>query len=106
AGQPDPTPGAAPLLAGSAIAALVPDVLLPEPQPRIRKVSLTGSTLKLSGTNGLVNAAFNVLTATNISLPVSNWTVFTSARFDTNGNFSITNTPSAGNQNYYLIQVP
>ena len=40
------------------------------------------------------------------SLPASNWTVFTSARFDTNGNFSITNTPSAGNQNYYLIQVP
>ena len=106
AGQADPAKGAAPLLTGTNISALVPDTLLPKPQPRITHIGLAGSSLNISGNNGLVNAAFNVLTSTNASAPLTNWQVLTSARFDINGNFSVTKTVSAGSPNFYIIQVP
>ena len=105
AGNPDPSTGAASLLTGNVIFASVPDSVAPEPQPRITSIHVSGSAVAVSGSNGLVNAVYNVLNSSNVALPLSNWTVLGSARFDSSGNFSSTNA-SAGGQSFYIIQVP
>jgi hypothetical protein len=106
AGNPDPATGDASLLTGNAISSQVPDSVVPRPRPKIASIGISASRVTLSGNNGLVNALYHVLTSTNASLPLSNWTVFGSARFDSNGNFSATNSVSGANQSYYVIQVP
>ena len=44
------------------------------PHPIIKTVSLTGTNLVLSGTNGYVNGGFYVLSATNLTLSRAGWT--------------------------------
>jgi hypothetical protein len=107
AGNPDPVLGAASLLTGNVISASVADTVPPEPQPLVTNISLSGLKLTMSGTNGLVNAVYNVLTSTNLSAPLADWTTAATQRFDTRGNFSFTNTVTAGSpQQFYLLQVP
>jgi hypothetical protein len=79
------------------VIALTPPVFAP-PQ-------LSGNNLVLSGTNGPANGTYFVLTTTNLSLPVSQWTILSTNTFDANGNFSFTN-PAAELQQYFLIRVP
>jgi hypothetical protein len=106
AGAADPTTGAASLLTGNAISSAVPDSVVAAPRPVIAKFNISGTKVTMSGNNGLVNAMYNVLTSTNVVTPLGSWTVLTSARFDTNGNFSSTNTVNAASQRFYLLQVP
>jgi len=107
AGNPDPTQGTATLLTGNAISATVPDSVLPEPQPLITNISVSGSKVTAVGNNGLVNALYNVLSSTNLAAPRTNWTVIATQRFNSSGNFSFTNNVTAGSpRQFYLIQVP
>lgn len=64
--------------------------LLPAPVPSITKISLSGTQLVLSGTNGLASATYYVLTGTNLTLPVSQWSNVATNMLGTNGNFSFT----------------
>lgn len=64
---------------------IVADYTIPIPAPVISSVSVAGSNLVLSVTNGITNDVYVVLTSTNISSPVANWTAVAS------------NTASAGN---------
>jgi hypothetical protein len=105
AGSPDPVPGAASLLTGNTILASVPDTLAP-PRAVISDIRISGSNVVMTATNGLVNAAFNLLTSTNPSTPLAQWTVAATQRLDAAGNVSITNTLTAGSrQQFYLLQV-
>ena len=63
-----------------------------------------GSIL-ISG-SGPANVGYNLLTTTNLALPLSSWTVLVTNVFNVNGNFSF-NDPSAGSNNarFYLITV-
>ncbi|HZI33980.1 MAG TPA: hypothetical protein VFF11_16695, partial [Candidatus Binatia bacterium] len=106
AGNADPNTGDAPLLTGSAISATVPDTLVPEPHPVVANITVSGTNVTIHGGNGLVNAAFNVLSTTNVALPLSSWTVMPGGRFDANGNFSSTNSVNSAGQRFYIIQVP
>ncbi len=78
----------------------------PAQQPYLTGISLSGSSLIITGTNGTAGQTYNILTSTNLALPLGNWTVLPASTFSS-GNFSITNTvdPSA-RQNYYLIRTP
>ena len=106
-GNPDPTQGTASLLTGNAISSSAPDSVAPEPKPFITNIRVSGSKVTASGNNGLVNAQYNVLTSTNIAAPLSSWTIMTTQRFDSSGNFSFTNTATASSrQQFYLIEVP
>jgi hypothetical protein len=106
-GDSDPNPGTATLLTGNSVSTLVPDTLAPQPRPLIAKVSLAGLKVTASGSNGLVNAAYNVLASTNLTAPLSSWTISATGRFDSTGNFNFTNTVPAGSQQqFYRLVVP
>jgi hypothetical protein len=69
-------------------------------QPATGTVLITGT-----GTNGLANSLYFVLTSTNVALPLSSWTVEGANTFDTNGNFSVSVPYSAGDSaRFYVIK--
>ena len=76
------------------------------PQPQITGISLSGTSLVINGTNGLAGESYNVLTSTNLLLPVTSWTVLPTGTFSA-GSFSITNSVTSGApQSFYLLRVP
>ena len=76
------------------------------PQPGITHITLSGSQLVISGTNGISGEQYNVLTTTNLLVPLANWTVLPVGTFS-GGTFNITNTVNGNaKQNYYIIRIP
>ena len=77
------------------------------PPPVIASATFSGGSLIFSGTNGLANATFYVLTSTNVAAPLGTWTYASTNVFDANGRFGITNTISSGvPQKFYRLLVP
>jgi autotransporter-associated beta strand protein len=74
--------------------------------PHITNISLSGTNIIISGTNGLTGAPYFVLSSTNLALPLAHWTVLSSNIFQS-ANFSITNPvdPSAP-RDFYLLHIP
>jgi hypothetical protein len=64
-----------------------------------------GTNVLLSGTNGVPNSAFYVLSSTNVALPRTNWTPILTNTFNGSGNFSV-GVPISANalQRFYVIQ--
>ena len=77
-----------------------------ETPPVIGDINIAGGKLVVTGTGGVTNGTYYVLTATNIAAPASNWTRLLTNQFDNNGNFNFTNAFGTNAQNYYLLQVP
>jgi hypothetical protein len=76
-------------------------------QPVISSSSFSGGNLILSGTNGPANGSYYVLTSTNLTTPLTNWTRLSTNAFDANGAFSVTNAVSPGTpQRFYGLQLP
>src|ERR1039458_3747304 len=48
-------------------------VVGPPPIPAITHIGLTGTTLRINGTNGVTGDTLYVLTSTNLALPLSQW---------------------------------
>jgi hypothetical protein len=69
-------------------------------------ISLSGENLSISGTDGISGDNFVVLTATNVALPLSQWTPVATNMFG-GSNFSFTN-PINGSlpHSFYIIQIP
>jgi autotransporter-associated beta strand protein len=75
------------------------------PSPIINSVTMSGNSLIFSGTNGVANGNYIVLTSTNLTTPLISWTVLFTNAFDANGIFHVTNTISTGNlQQFYRLQ--
>jgi autotransporter-associated beta strand protein len=74
------------------------------PQPVINSVTLSGTNLIFSGTNGS-GSNFYVLTSTNVALPLSQWTTNAINTFGPGGVFSVTNGIGSGSQ-FFIIGVP
>jgi fibronectin-binding autotransporter adhesin len=77
----------------------------PAAQPHITSVSLSGTSLVISGTNGTTGLQFIVLSSTNLMLPLSQWMPIVTNTF-TGGSWSTTNTvnPSVPH-NFYMLKV-
>jgi fibronectin type 3 domain-containing protein len=77
----------------------------PLSQPRVG-ISMVGGNLVFSGTNGLANGTYRILSSTNLATPRANWTQAGSGSFDGNGNCSATNAinPRWSAQYYLLCQ--
>ena len=74
-------------------------------QPVISSAKVSGANLVLSGSNGLANGTYYVLTSTNVAAPLTNWIILCTNNFDTNGAFSITNAISSNvSQCFYLLK--
>jgi fibronectin-binding autotransporter adhesin len=76
--------------------------------PVISPVSVSSNGgLVFTGTGGVADADFYLLTSTNIAAPMTNWTPVLTNQFDDNGNFNFTNPIDPNSpQNYYLLQLP
>lgn len=81
-------------------------VTLPSP-PSINNISVNNGNLVLSGSGGASSGTFYLLTSTNLTTPLSNWTPLLTNQFDAGGNFNLTNPvdPTAP-QSFYLLQLP
>ena len=66
----------------------------PTPLPTFGALRVDADGINLSGSNGVPSWPYLLLTATNLGLPLTNWTVVATNAFDASGNFSITNPPN------------
>jgi hypothetical protein len=88
------------------IAVLVSSGPLPQPPapPQFTAFSLSGTTLLLSGANGVPNGPYVVLTSTNLA---QGWTPVVTNSFDANGNFNYSAAYSSSDQQrFYTIEQP
>ncbi|MEI6077687.1 MAG: polysaccharide lyase family protein, partial [Verrucomicrobiota bacterium] len=70
--------------------------------PVINSYSLSPNQFIFRGTGGTVGATYFALTATNLALPVSQWTPFYTNTFDAFGNFACTNAVLSGTTQKYF----
>jgi fibronectin-binding autotransporter adhesin len=76
-------------------------------QPVINSTKVSGGNLIFGGTNGTALSSYSVLTTTNITTPLANWTLLSTGSFDGSGAFSVTNTISSGSaKRFYMIRTP
>ena len=74
-------------------------------QPVISNVQMSGGSLVLSGSNGLANGIYYVLTSANVAAPLTNWIILCTNNFDNTGAFSVTNAISSNvSQSFYLLK--
>jgi hypothetical protein len=77
------------------------------PPPHIVQASIAGGNVVFSGTNGLPGGTYEVLSCTNLAMPLTNWTQVGAGHFDGNGNFSVSNAINANEpQRFYLLRQP
>ncbi len=82
-------------------------VSAPPPPPSIRNLIINGSQVIVGGTNNSgAGGTYSVLTSTNVSIPLTNWTVLNSGTFDASGNFSSTNATGTNSARFYILRVP
>ena len=73
--------------------------------PTLSNISRSGNSIVLSGSGGAAGGGYHVLSSTDLTIPVANWTPAGTGSFDGSGNFSITINRSAP-QTFYIISVP
>ncbi|MGH7952542.1 MAG: autotransporter-associated beta strand repeat-containing protein [Limisphaerales bacterium] len=80
-------------------------VAMPTPPPKIGVVKINTNNFILSGSNGVPNWPYYVLTSTNLALPLSQWTVIATNTFDGGGNFNLTNANLNMLRAFYLLKL-
>lgn len=100
------TPGAGLLWDASQLAADGTLRVVSAPRPEVSDVSQSGGNLVLNGTGGTAGEEYYVLCSSDASLPLSQWTRFSTNMFDANGNFNVTipvdlNSP----QRFYVLEL-
>jgi hypothetical protein len=77
------------------------------PTLKFATISRSGTNVIISGVGGSAGTTYWVLTTTNLSVGVSNWTGLLTNQFDASGNFIFTNSiGTAVPQRFYRLQVP
>jgi fibronectin-binding autotransporter adhesin len=73
-------------------------------QPSFGNIRVASGGLVISGSGGMSNAVYYVMSATNLAAPLNSWTHFATNTFDASGNFNFTNAfnPNAPRQFYRL----
>ncbi|HEY3761080.1 MAG TPA: hypothetical protein VGN23_04980 [Verrucomicrobiae bacterium] len=75
--------------------------------PTISRLSFSGGQIVVSGTNNAGSSGtYHLLSSTNVTLPLANWTVVLSGSFNSNGSFSLTNSAPANSQSFYILKIP
>lgn len=73
--------------------------------PKFGQLQFIGNKVVMSGTNGVPNWNYYVLTTTNAALPIAQWTVLSTNTFDAAGHFNFTNTVPVTSQQYFLLRL-
>jgi hypothetical protein len=80
---------------------------LVKPTPRITGISVSGTTLNISATNGSSSGQCVLLDSTNVALPLSQWTPILTNNFDGSGNLNLSTNiinPTVPQEFYLLSQ--
>ncbi|HEY1661837.1 MAG TPA: glycosyl hydrolase family 28 protein [Verrucomicrobiae bacterium] len=77
----------------------------PPAPPVIGNIKVSGGNFIISGTGGVTNGTYYLLTSTNPALPLSQWTYVSTNSFDANANFTVTNGFGTNLQGFYLLQL-
>ncbi|HEY1663836.1 MAG TPA: hypothetical protein VGI03_15570 [Verrucomicrobiae bacterium] len=80
------------LTGGSDHLPVVADYTVPMPAPAIGTITLAGTNLMFNIANSITGGVFTVLTASNLLLPLTNWTAVATNLVGNGGNISITAT--------------
>jgi len=86
-------------LSGSGVISVVPL----SPPPAIGTVRIAGSNVVFSGTNAPDAWTYYILSSTNLSLPLTNWTRIATNQTDGNGNYAVTNSVNPNLPQIFLI---
>ncbi len=82
-------------------------VVTPITPPSFGSVVVSGGNFIFTGSNGVLLGNYYVLTTTNLTLPLANWTRLATNSFDAGGNFNFTNSFNANSpQSFYRLQLP
>jgi len=79
----------------------------PPPTPRITGISLSGTTLHITATNGAASGTYKLLQSTNVALSLSLWTPVLTNTFDGSGNLNLSTNivnPGIPDEFYILVQ--
>jgi hypothetical protein len=83
----------------SIVAAAVP--------PTIKNITVSGGNVVISGTNNTGSGGtYHVLSSTNITLSITNWTVLASGTFTGSGTFAFTNSVGGNQNRFYILKIP
>jgi hypothetical protein len=74
--------------------------------PRLEPPVLSPTNLVLNATNGLYETPYVVLSTTNLTVPLADWTPLTTNNFPSNGKFSFTNSPATLPQQFFILASP
>ena len=76
-----------------------------KPTPHFTGISLSGTTLNISATNGVASGAWALLQSTNVALPLSQWQTNRTGMFDNSGDLSTNIANTATNkQEFYILK--
>ena len=96
------------ILPGYASLALIVTAIVPYTPPvTFTGVTLSGTSLVLSATGGKPGDQVTVLSTTNLTLPLAQWTTVTVGNYDGSGNFTYTVNGAVGSgvsQQFYILQ--
>ena len=89
---------------GGTGASTQPNYVVVKPKATISGVTLTADgKLVFSGTNGPAGEQYRILTTTDVSLPLSEWTPVWTNTFGADGSYNYTNTLGAGPAAFFLL---
>ncbi|HTV41856.1 MAG TPA: autotransporter-associated beta strand repeat-containing protein [Candidatus Sulfotelmatobacter sp.] len=71
--------------------------------PVITQFSISGTTITMMGNSGVANGQFVLLSSTNLTLPLSQWTPVLTNEFDGSGNFNFTTNLNANAAQQFFI---
>jgi hypothetical protein len=76
-----------------------------KPTPRITHISLSGTTLSITATNGALAGQYVLLGTTNVAKPLSQWTPILTNNFDGSGNLNLSTNiiNPALRQGFYIL---
>ncbi|MBC8095793.1 MAG: autotransporter-associated beta strand repeat-containing protein, partial [Akkermansiaceae bacterium] len=79
----------------------------PPTPPQFGSVTLQGGNFIFTGTGGVADGSYYVLTATNVTIPMAMWTRLATNAFNSNGDFGFTNALDvSAPQQYFRLQLP
>jgi autotransporter-associated beta strand protein len=74
--------------------------------PVVSSASQSGGYLVLQGSGGTPDWSYTILSSTNLTLPLAQWTTTATNFFDASGNFTWTNTDGAnGSRQFFVLKV-
>ena len=76
------------------------------PRPVLGRPVLSGGDLTFSGTGGIPDAQYRILTSTNVALPLASWTPVATNTFAPDGSYSYTQSFLTNAASFFLLATP